>query len=212
MNRNYIAIEGNIGAGKTTLTKLLAQHWGGRLLLEEFADNPFLEKFYAEPERHAFSVELYFLADRYHQMRGELSRPSLFEQITVSDYFLAKSLIFAGNNLLEDEYALFNRLFKIMFSTLPKPDLLVYLYLDVPQLMANIKKRGRPYEQNIDPDYLEQVQKRYLRFIRQQSDLTTLVVDINGMDFVGNREDFNTLLEIIEQDYPKGLHTIAAKS
>jgi len=212
MKRNFIAIEGNIGAGKTTLSKMLSQRWDSRLLLEEFADNPFLAKFYEQPDRHAFSVELYFLADRYHQMREELTHPSLFQQRTVADYFLAKSVIFAGNNLKEDEYELFNRLFKIMFTNLPRPDLLVYLYLDVDRLMDNIQKRGRPYEQKIQPQYLEDVQHRYLQFLRHHTEMTTLIVDINHLDFVGNSKDFNTLLEIIEKEYEPGVHTVIAKS
>lgn len=212
MKRNFIAIEGNIGAGKTTLSKMLAEQWNGRLLLEEFADNPFLTKFYEQPERHAFSVELYFLADRYHQLRKELSSPSLFQQMTVADYFLPKSLIFAANNLVEDEYELFKRLFDIMFGNVPKPELLVYLYLDVQRLMENIHKRGRAYEQQIHAEYLENVQKRYLHFIRHQPGLTALIVDINALDFVENPKDFNILLEIIEKEYEAGVHTVVAKS
>lgn len=210
MKRNFIAIEGNIGAGKTTLSKMLADHWNGRLLLEEFADNPFLAKFYEQPERHAFPVELYFLADRYHQLRAEMAKPSLFQEMVVADYFFAKSLIFAGNNLEEDEYGLFHRLYEIMFNNLPKPDLLVYLYLDVEQLMSNIKKRGREYEQQISADYLEKVQQRYLHFLRQHTGLTTLIVDINSLDFVQNPKDFNILLDILESDYKSGVHTITA--
>lgn len=210
MKRNFIAIEGNIGAGKTTLSRMLADHWNGRLLLEEFADNPFLAKFYEQPERHAFPVELYFLADRYHQLRAEMAKPSLFQEMVVADYFFAKSLIFAGNNLEEDEYGLFHRLYEIMFNSLPKPDLLVYLYLDVEQLMSNIKKRGREYEQQISADYLEKVQQRYLYFLRQHTGLTTLIVDINSLDFVQNPKDFNILLDILESDYKSGVHTITA--
>lgn len=212
MKRNFIAIEGNIGAGKTTLSKMLAEHWNGRLLLEEFADNPFLTKFYEQPERHAFSVELYFLADRYHQLRNELSSPSLFHELIVADYFLPKSLIFAANNLVEDEYELFKRLFDIMFGNVPKPDLLVYLYLDVDRLMENIHKRGRTYEQQIQPDYLESVQKRYLHFIRHHPGLDALIVDINALDFVVNPKDFNILLSIIEKEYETGVHTVVAKA
>lgn len=208
MNRNYIAIEGNIGAGKTTLAGMLADHWRAKILLEEFADNPFLPHFYNDPERHAFSVELYFLADRFHQLRRHILSPDLFQELVVADYFIAKSRIFAGETLNEDELDLFNRLFDIMFSSIPKPDLLVYLYLDVDALLANIKKRGRPFEQAISGKYLENVQKRYLQFIRQQKEMTTLVIDMNGRDFVNQPEDFRALVEIIERNYPKGAHTV----
>lgn len=211
MSPNFIAIEGNIGAGKTTLAKMLASHWNGTLLLEEFADNPFLPKFYEQPDRHAFSVELYFLADRFHQLQRNLGNPSLFQEVTVSDYFIAKSLIFSGATLPEDEYDLFKRLFEIMFTSVPKPDLMVYLYMDVDRLMANIRKRGRSYEQNIEASYLEKIQQRYLQFIRQQKDITALIIDINALDFVANSKDFNTLLEIIQQDYAQGVHTHIVK-
>lgn len=208
MNRNYIAIEGNIGAGKTTLAKMLAEHWQSKLLLEEFADNPFLPRFYNDPERHAFSVELYFLADRFNQLRRHILSPDLFQELVVADYFIAKSRIFAGETLNEDELDLFNRLFDIMFSSIPKPDLLVYLYLDVESLLANIKKRGRPFEQEIRAEYLENVQKRYLQFIRQQTDITALIVDMTGKDFVNRPGDFKALVEIIAEQYPKGVHTV----
>lgn len=211
MNRNFIAIEGNIGAGKTTLAKMLAEHWNGRLLLEEFAENPFLPKFYEQPERHAFSVELYFLADRFHQLQRNLGNASLFHEVTVSDYYIAKSLIFSGATLQDDEYELFKRLFDIMFASAPKPDLVVYLYMDVDRLLSNIQKRGRSYEQEIEASYLEKIQQRYLQFIRQQPDMTTLIVDVNAMDFVENPKDFNILLEIIQQEYAPGVHTHIVK-
>jgi deoxyadenosine/deoxycytidine kinase len=207
--RNFVAIEGNIGAGKTTLAQMLAKHWNGKLLLEEFDDNPFLPQFYEQPDRFAFPVELFFLADRYHQLRNELSSPSLFHNLTVSDYFIGKSLIFSGANLKDDEYDLFTRLFNIMFDTLPKPDLLVYLYLDTPRLLKNIAMRGRSYEQQIAAEYLENVQQRYFQFLRQQQELTTLIVDTNSIDFVSNKSHFNSLVELISRDYPKGMHTVA---
>jgi deoxyguanosine kinase len=211
MNRQYIAIEGNIGAGKTTLATKLADHWNANLLLEEFADNPFLPKFYENPERHAFPVELYFLADRYHQLRARLASPDLFHQLTVADYFIGKSLIFSRSNLAHDEYQLFSTLFQIMFSSLPKPDLLVYLYMDVEKLLNNIKKRGRPYEQEISAEYLDKVQKGYLHFLRQQPGLTAIVIDTNELNFVDRAADFDKVLGLISRDYTVGVHTISPK-
>ncbi len=209
--RRYVAIEGNIGAGKTTLARMLASHWDAELLLEEFEDNPFLPQFYENPERHAFAVELYFLADRYHQLRQRLSNPSLFHQLTVSDYFMGKSLIFSATNLRDDEYDLFSRLFHIMFETLPKPDLLVYLYLDVERSLDQIKKRGRPYEQQITADYLQRVQERYLQFIRQQPGLTSLVIDMKDADFVDDISVYESVLDLTGRNYEQGFHTAVIK-
>jgi len=209
MNKRYIAIEGNIGAGKTTLATRLAEHWNAHLLLESFADNPFLPKFYENPERHAFPVELYFLADRYHQLRSRLASPDLFQQITVADYFIGKSLIFSRSNLADDEFQLFSTLFQIMFASLPKPDLLVYLYMDVDKLLKNIKKRGRPYEQEITGDYLEKVQKGYLEFLREQAGLTAVILDTNSLDFVGKTKDFEKILKVISGQYSTGVHLIS---
>jgi deoxyguanosine kinase len=211
MNQQYIAIEGNIGAGKTTLATMLAKHWNANLLLEEFADNPFLTKFYENPERHAFPVELYFLADRYHQLRARLASPDLFHQLTVADYFIGKSLIFSRSNLADDEYQLFSTLFQIMFSSLPKPDLLVYLYMDVDKLLNNIKKRGRPYEQDIGAEYLDRVQKGYLHFLRQQRGITAIILDTNELDFVGDATDFNRVLGLFNRHYEVGVHMLSPK-
>jgi deoxyadenosine/deoxycytidine kinase len=211
MNHQYIAIEGSIGAGKTTLATMLANHFKANLLLEEFADNPFLPKFYENPERHAFPVELYFLADRYHQLKARFANPDLFQQLTVADYFIGKSLIFSRSNLADDEYQLFSTLFQIMFSSLPKPDLLVYLYLDVDKLLINIKKRGRPYEQDISSDYLDKVQKGYLHFLRQQPGLTVVVLDTNELDFVEKTSDFNKVLNLLSRKYPSGVHMLSPK-
>ena len=157
MQYKYIAIEGNIGSGKTTLATMLSADFNVRLMLEEFAENPFLPKFYEAPDRHAFPLELFFMAERYHQLRN-LQEQDLFQPQIISDYFFIKSKLFAHNNLQNDEMQLFNRLFDIMYSSLPKPDLLVYLYADIGRLQQNIKKRGRHFEQNISDTYLQSIQ------------------------------------------------------
>ncbi len=207
MRYRSIAIEGNIGAGKTTLATKIAEQYGGRLILEEFADNPFLPRFYANPEKHAFPLELFFLAERYHQLNREATA-DLFQPLTVSDYYIYKSLIFARSNLQEDEYALFSRLFHIMYPNLSKIDLLVYLYLDVAQLQSNIKRRGREYEQKIPDDYLLDIQDKYLDFLKKQQDLRILILDTNKVDFVNNYSDYQKILEIIDADYELGVHRI----
>lgn len=208
MRYRYIAIEGNIGAGKTSLSKMLADELDAQIILEEFADNPFLAKFYEDKERYAFPLELSFLAERFSQLKKELSQPDLFRKYVVSDYFLSKSLIFSRANLKGDEYALFSKMFYLILQQLPKPDLLVYLYLDVNRLQENIKKRGRPYEQGIKNEYLESIQSNYFNFIRQQKDQRVLVINTNDVDFVNRPEDYQRLKEIINTEYDHGIHHV----
>ena len=208
MLNSFIAIEGNIGAGKTTLTRLLAKKLSAQLILEEFAENPFLPKFYDHPDRYAFQLELFFLADRYHQLTRTLSSPDLFNQMTLSDYFIGKSLIFAKSNLEGDEYQLFNNLYRIMYSSLPKPDLLVYLYLPVQQLMTNIKKRGREYEQGIKAEYLEKIQQQYFDFLKQQLNISVLVLNLEKIKFIDENTHIDRLIKMIDRKYPAGLNFI----
>lgn len=210
MNRrllyDYIVIEGNIGTGKTSLSTRIAEEHESRLVLERFADNPFLPKFYENQARYAFPLELSFLADRFQQLNDELKPRELFRQQTVADYILSKSLIFASVTLKEDEYQLYQRLFHIIHSQLPKPDLLVYLHKDVPRLQENIRKRGRDYEQNIPDEYLKSLEKGYWDFFRQLNNQRILVIDTNDLDFVNNPEDYRRILDLINRDYPIGLH------
>jgi deoxyadenosine/deoxycytidine kinase len=207
---NFIAIEGNIGAGKTTLSKKIAADFNARLILEQFAENPFLPKFYAEPEKHAFPLELSFLAERYQQLKNELGNQDLFKPGIISDYFFLKSLIFAKANLGDDEFGLYSKLFHIINDSLPKPDLFVYLYHDVGRLQENIKKRGRSYEQNISDEYLMKIQNAYFDFIKQLNDLRILVVDVNKIDFANDEEHYNQLLGIINQPYNLGITRVTA--
>lgn len=205
---NFIAIEGNIGAGKTSLTKLLAADLNARIILEQFEDNPFLPKFYKDQNRFAFPLELSFLAERFQQLKDILPSQDLFTDFTISDYFINKSLIFARKTLQQDEFLLYNKLFNLMNLSLPKPDLLVYLYLNIEKLQANIKKRGREYEQNMRNEYLQDIQDSYFEFIAQQSKMKVLIIDTNEMDFVNRKEDYKRLKELIFQEYTEGLHRI----
>jgi deoxyadenosine/deoxycytidine kinase len=209
MIHNFIAIEGNIGAGKTTLSTLLAKHFNARLILEQFSDNPFLPEFYKNPEKVAFPLELSFLADRYGQLKHDLINLDLFKEISIADYFIYKSLIFASNNLKEDELLLYQRLFDIIASSLPKPDLLIYLYLDTPQLQKNIRKRGRSYELEIKAEYLEQIQNRYLSFLQGLPQQKVLVIDMQGVDFVSDHDHFEKILSLLNNDFPKGITNIS---
>lgn len=211
MNYNFVAIEGTIGAGKTTLATRIANDFNGKLVLEEFeADkNPFLPKFYKEPEKYSFQLEMTFLALRFQQLKDKLANLDLFHDFIISDYYVAKSLIFSRNNLHEDEYQLFVRFFNIIFGNMPKPELMVYLYLDVDHLQYNIRKRGRTYEQNISNAYLEDIQQGYFDFIKQQqNEMRILILDTNRMDFVAREEDYRQIIEAIQQPYDIGVHRI----
>ena len=212
MHYNYIAIEGTVGAGKTTLATRIADDFNGKLVLEEFeADkNPFLPKFYKEPEKYSFQVEMTFLALRFQQLKDKLGVLDLFHDFIISDYYVAKSLIFSRNNLQEDEYQLFSRFFNIIFSDMPKPELLVYLYSDVERLQQNIRKRGRSYEQEISDDYLENIQQGYFDFLRQQqSNMRILLLDTNRLDFVANEKDYQKIIDVIDRPYEVGLHRVS---
>jgi deoxyguanosine kinase len=209
MKYNYIAIEGNIGAGKTSLATKISEEYNAKIILEQFADNPFLPKFYENPKQYAFPLELSFLASRYHQLKDELSRQDLFKSFTISDYFINKTVIFAQKTLQEDEFALFTKLFYIINTTLPKPDLLVYLYLNIDNLKRNITKRGRSYELNIEKDYLAKIQTGYLNFIKSQQNMRILIIDTNNIDFVNDEKDYLNIKKIImEKEYEIGITTI----
>lgn len=205
MNYNFITIEGNIGAGKTTLANLLSKHYNARLVLEEFADNPFLPKFYEKPEQYAFPVELFFMAERFKQLKELLQQKDMFQQLTVSDYLFTKCLLFAKVTLPEDEFRLYQRLFDIIHQQLVQPDLLIYLHAPVDKLQANIKKRNRPYEQNIQDDYLLSIQDTYTNYIKQNS-AKTLIVDVANADFLNNPKHLQKIIDALDKNYEEGQH------
>ncbi|WP_348741531.1 2-amino-4-hydroxy-6-hydroxymethyldihydropteridine diphosphokinase [Tenacibaculum sp. 190524A05c] len=197
---NYIAIEGNIGAGKTTLANMMSDEFNAKIVLERFADNPFLPKFYKDEERYAFPLEMSFLADRYQQLSDDLAQFDLFKNFIVSDYYIFKSLIFAQVTLHNDEYKLYRKMFDLMYKEIVKPDLYVYLYQNTERLLKNIQKRGREYEQDIEAAYLEKIHDGYTNFIKTQQDLNILVIDVSELDFVNNKLDYKTILNQIK-DY-----------
>jgi len=205
---DYIVVEGNIGSGKTSLATKLSKEFNTRLILERFAENPFLPLFYDQPVRYAFPLELSFLADRYQQLNEELKSQELFQQQIISDYILSKSLIFANITLQNDENTLYQRLFHIINPHLPKPDLLIFLHKDIEKLRQNILQRGRSYEQKIEPDYLLKLEKGYWEFLKQLQDTRILVIDSNEIDFVNNQNDYERLLELIQGDFSKGIHRL----
>ena len=205
MHYKHIAIEGNIGSGKTTLATMLSQEYNLKLILESFSDNPFLPKFYKNPTQNAFPLELFFMAERYHQLKN-LKEQDLFQPQMISDYFFVKSKLFAQNNLQHDEMQLFNRLFDIMFSSLSKPDLLIYLYADIIRLQQNIKKRGRDFEKDISDIYLQDIQDKYFDYLRKQDDFPVLVIDITQVDFVTDVEVYKSIKDCLMFTYEKGVH------
>jgi deoxyadenosine/deoxycytidine kinase len=208
MKYRFITIEGNIGAGKTTLSHLLSEKLNARLILEEFADNPFLAKFYENPSQYAFPVELFFMAERFKQQKDLVGQQDIFQNITISDYLFTKCLLFAKVNLPEDEFRLYQRIFEIIHQQLIKPDILIYLHAPVKKLQENIKKRNRPFEQQIPDDYLFNIQQTYTHYIKQQN-IKTLFVDAGNADFLGNNNHLQTILNALEADYGDGQHHIS---
>lgn len=203
----FVVIEGNIGAGKTSLATLLGQEYSAKLILERFAENPFLPKFYEDRERYAFPVEMSFLTDRYNQLKRELQVKNLFSPFIIADYYFMKCLIFSRNTLAPDEYNLYSQLFHIINPTLPKPDLYVYLHLEPDRLLWNIENRGREYERSITAEYLHGIQDGYFEFFRQHPEMRILVIDMHNVDFVKNDADYRDLVQLIfEGTYQPGLH------
>ena len=196
---NYIAIEGNIGAGKTSLANLISKQFNAKLVLERFADNPFLPKFYEDKERYAFPLEMSFLADRYQQLSDDLAQFDLFKNFIISDYYIFKSLIFAQVTLSKDEYLLYRKMFNLIYKEITKPDLYVYLYQNTDRLLENIKNRGRDFEQNIQADYLKKIHDGYQGFITTQNDLNLLTIDVSELDFVNNKDDYKQIINIIKE-------------
>ena len=207
MDYNYIVIEGNIGAGKTSLARMIAHKHHADIILEQYADNPFLPKFYKDPGRYSFSLEMSFLATRYHQLSGDLQRKKTPQ--VVADYAISKSLVFSRTTLQPDEFKLYQQLFDIISSQLPTPDLYVYLYLPADQLLKNIQSRGREYEVSITKDYLEHIHQNYVIYLKSRKDMRILYVDRSNIDFIGDPKDYDKLEEIIfNETYNYGISKV----
>ena len=208
MQYHFIAIEGNIGAGKTTLAHLLAKKLNARLILEQFADNPFLPKFYENPKQNAFPLELFFMAERYKQLKDMVHTSDLFQSITVSDYIFSKCLLFAKVNLPDEEFRLYQRLFDIMQQQLIFPDVIIYLHSPIHKLQKNIKKRNRSYEQNIADDYLFSIQETYTSYLKQHN-IKTIFVDAQNADFLSNDAHLKTIVDALKEDMDSNQRFIA---
>ena len=207
MKYHFIAVEGNIGAGKTTLSQLLSQHYNAKLMLEEFAENPFLTKFYENPKQYAFPLELFFLAERFKQQQDLIKTADLFQSVTISDYLFTKCLLFAKVNLPEEEYRLYQKMFDVFQQQLATPDVLIYLHAPVSKLQSNIKKRNRKFEQSIPDEYLFKLQETYTSYIKQHN-IKTIFVDASNADFLYNEAHFKLITDALEKDLEEGQHFI----
>ncbi len=206
MRYSYITIEGNIGAGKTSLVTRIANDFNGKLVLEQFADNPFLPLFYENRKQYAFPLELFFMAERFQQLKESMPSQDLFKKFTISDYMFIKSLLFASVNLKEAEYKLYHRLFQIIYSNLPKPELLVYLHCEVPGLIKNISKRGRKYEQSISAEYLTHIQETYFDYFKTLHSQRLLIIDVTKADFMVHTDQYEHILSLINKEYSPGTY------
>jgi deoxyguanosine kinase len=205
MKHQFITIEGNIGVGKTTLANILAQKLNAKLILEEFADNPFLPKFYEKPDQYAFPLELFFMAERYKQLKDYLHTQDLFQEVTISDYLFTKCLLFAKVNLPDEEFRLYQKLFDIIHQQITVPDILIYLHAPVQKLQENIKKRNRSYEQDIKDDYLFNLQETYTSYIKQHN-INTIFIDASNADFLNNDAHVQVVLDALDKDLAQGQH------
>ncbi len=203
---SYIAIEGNIGAGKTTLATMLAEQFDCRLILEQFTDNPFLPYFYNEPDRYAFPLELFFMTERYKQLQSMLPQQELFSDLTISDYFYTKTLLFARNNLKDEEYRMFQKMFHTLSSAFPKPQIILYLHRKVDNLLDNIQKRGRQFEAPITSEYLKKIQNVYFDYFRVETSIPIVILDVTNIDFINNIRFFNEVANCLSKLYRPGIH------
>ena len=207
MKYHFITIEGNIGAGKTTLAHLLSKHFNARLILEQFADNPFLPKFYENQQQFAFPLELFFMAERYKQLKDLLQTKDMFQNVTISDYLFTKCLLFAKVNLGDEEFRLYQKLFDIINPMIRQPDILIYLHAPVNKLQQNIKKRNRSYEQGISNEYLFALQETYTQYIKQHN-IKALFVDSTNADFLGDSGHLDIIIDALNKDFEDGQHYI----
>lgn len=208
MKYRYVSIEGNIGAGKTTLAELLAKEFGGRIILEQFRENPYLEKFYSDKESYALQLEMSFMLDRYQALNKILSEPHIFDHFVVSDYMFARSLLFAKINLKREEHQLLRHLFDVMDKKLPKPELIFYLHLDTANLLDNIKKRGRQYEQVITKPYLNRIERMYFEYFKQMQNQKIVIVNVKNTNWAKDVFVFQHLLELFDRDYKEGVNIV----
>lgn len=208
MTYRFITVEGNIGAGKTTLSKMLAESMKAKILLETFDNNPFLPKLFEDFKRHAFAAEMFFMAERFQQLNVNLEQGELFSESVISDFLFAKSRIFSEINLDKDEFALYRRLFETIYSKIPLPNLLLYVYQPIPKLLRQISERGRAFENQYNAEYLAQIQKGYFQYFREVQDLPVLILNCENADFKANKDQYQQILNLCQQKHQPGIHHI----
>lgn len=205
----YICVEGNIGSGKTSFVEMIQQEYACEMILEEFQDNPFLPYFYQDKDRYAFSVELFFMTERYKQLQRQLLSQGLFQQFTIADYSFVKSVLFAKNNLIEEEYRLFQKMWNVLNAPFPKPDILIYFHRDVSILKKFIDQRGRPYEKMIEGSYLKQIQDTYFDYFKNILTFPVVILDLNEIDFVNDPKSYTAIKHIMAGKYLPGVHRVS---
>lgn len=209
----YIAIEGNIGTGKTTLCKIISNELkNAHLILEQFTDNPFLENFYTNPKRFALQVELFFLSERYKQLKAIQIESDLFDTKYISDYAFVKTLLFAAQNLTGDELHLFRRIYKMVSINIPEPEIIFFIHRPVDELLKLIEKRNRSYERNIQAEYLRNIQNAYFQYFENLAENPVVIIDSKGLDFESNPRDRSYLFDILQTQFSVKTHFISPEN
>jgi deoxyguanosine kinase len=206
MKYKLITVEGNIGSGKTSLARKLSTDYKAKLLLETFADNPFLQKFFENQKNYALGTEMFFLAERYEQLKDEIGTTELVDNKIIIDYLFSKSLLYAKVNLDEIEYNLYSKIFNILNPRLPKADIIIYLHSGLDRLVANIFKRGREFEKTVRKDYLQQIENSYMTYFMQHPEEKVILLDVSQADFVHNFSHYAQIKKLLEQDHPFGIN------
>lgn len=206
---NYVCIEGNIGSGKTTFCEMMAEKYPISLVLEEFDDNPFLPLFYKNQSKWAFTVELFFMTERYKQLGETISRRNMFDDFILGDYFFTKTLLFARKNLSDEEFKMFHKIFQVLNSNFPPPELVIYFHRDVNYLRKNIEKRGRPYEEGITKEYLTTIQNSYFEYFRNVLSYPVIILDLKDIDFENKPIYFEFIESLMQKEYHPGVHRMS---